>query len=267
MLQHEQLVARGVFRKDAEGRFLEPRRPYRFDDVDPSSPRPAPRLGEHTRSAAFSKRVDRVRGRTGEGALPRAWLLFLDLTAWWAGPAATHLLATFGAEVIHVESTARIDGLRTIGGMMIGHYPEWWEASPHFMHANSNKLAITLDLSRPKGRELVEKLIARCDAVVENFTPRVLEGFGLGWERVRELNPRAILMRMPAFGLSGPWRDHPGFAQTMEQVSGLSWVTGHPGDQPRIPRGPCDPIAAMHATFALLVAFGERSASGRGLQV
>jgi len=271
VLAHEQLVARGVFVPDAGQRFVQPRRPYRFDDADPPPPGPAPGLGAHTRSAAFAARAragDAAAPAPAEpGALPLAGLHILDLTAWWAGPAATHLLASFGAEVIHVESTARIDGLRSIGGMLAGHFPDWWEASPHFLHANSNKLGITLDLSQPKGLALLERLIARCDAVVENFTPRVLEGFGLGWERVRALNPRAILMRMPAFGLTGPWRDHTGFAQTMEQMTGLAWVTGHPDDQPRIPRGPCDPIAAMHAAFALLVALELRRSSGRGLHV
>jgi crotonobetainyl-CoA:carnitine CoA-transferase CaiB-like acyl-CoA transferase len=72
---------------------------------------------------------------------------------------------------------------------------------------------------------------------------------------------------MPAFGLSGPWRDHTGFAQTMEQLSGMAWVTGHPDDQPRIPRGPCDPVAGLHGTFAFLVALAERAASGRGHHV
>jgi crotonobetainyl-CoA:carnitine CoA-transferase CaiB-like acyl-CoA transferase len=275
VLQHEQLVARGVFVPDAEGRFLQPRRPYRFDDAEPPPPRPAPRLGAHTRSAAFASRAPEAARPAGQGgpprsepdALPLAGLRILDLTAWWAGPAATQLLATFGAEVIHVESTARPDGLRSIGGMMAGHFPDWWEASPHFMHANSNKLGITLDLAKPRGLALLERLVAQCDAVVENFTPRVLEQFGLGWERVRALNPRAILLRMPAFGLTGPWRDHTGFAQTMEQMTGLAWVTGHAHDQPRIPRGPCDPIAAMHASFALLVALEERAETGRGLHV
>jgi crotonobetainyl-CoA:carnitine CoA-transferase CaiB-like acyl-CoA transferase len=150
---------------------------------------------------------------------------------------------------------------------MAGHYPDWWEASPHFLHVNSNKRGITLDLSQPKGLALLERLVAQCDAVVENFTPRVLEQFGLDWKRIQALSPRTILVRMPAFGLSGPWRDHTGFAQTMEQFTGLAWVTGHRHDQPRIPRGPCDPIAAMHTVFALLVALEERRATGRGLHV
>jgi crotonobetainyl-CoA:carnitine CoA-transferase CaiB-like acyl-CoA transferase len=276
---HEQLMKRGVYGPDAEGRFVRPRRPYRIDAVDPRAPGPAPGLGEQTQSAAFSARAGEpleIRGKAGGppggsaeagDALPLAGLRILDMTAWWAGPTASHLLATFGAQVIHVESTGRPDGMRMIGGMMAAHYDEWWEASTHFLHANCNKLDITLDLLKPRGLELLEKLVAECDAIVENFTPRVLENFGLTWERVRELNPKALMMRMPAFGLSGPWRDHTGFAQTMEQLSGMAWVTGHPDDQPRIPRGPCDPLAGMHAAFAFLVALVERGASGHGHHV
>jgi crotonobetainyl-CoA:carnitine CoA-transferase CaiB-like acyl-CoA transferase len=157
--------------------------------------------------------------------------------------------------------------MRMVGGMMAGHYEQWWEASTHFLHANSNKLGITLDLSKPRGLELLEELIPHCDAIVDNFTPRVLDNFGLSWERVKGLNPKALMLRMPAFGLSGPWRDHTGFAQTMEQLSGLAWLTGHLDDQPRIPRGPCDPVAGLHATFAFLVALVERGASGHGHHV
>jgi crotonobetainyl-CoA:carnitine CoA-transferase CaiB-like acyl-CoA transferase len=151
-----------------------------------------------------------------------------------------------------------------VGGMMAAHYGEWWEASTHCLHVNTNKLDITLDLSKPRGLELLEKLIVECDAIVENFTPRVMDNFGLSWERVRELNPNALMMRMPAFGLSGPWRDNTGFAQTMEQLSGMAWVTGHRDDQPRNPRGPCDPLAGLHSAFAFLVALAERSMTGHG---
>jgi crotonobetainyl-CoA:carnitine CoA-transferase CaiB-like acyl-CoA transferase len=275
---HEQLLTRGVFGPDAEGRFKQPRRSYRIDDCDPPGPGPAPRLGAHTASASFSTRDggaqgkfpfsgNRAEGSGKSGALPLAGLRILDLTAWWAGPSASHLLATLGAEVIHVESAGRPDGMRMVGGMMAAHYGEWWEASPHFLHVNSNKLGITIDLTTARGRELVEKLIPKCDAIVDNYTPRVLDQFGLSWERIQELNPRALMMRMPAFGLSGPWRDNTGFAQTMEQLSGMAWVTGHRDDQPRIPRGPCDPLAGMHAVFAFLVALAEREASGRGHHV
>jgi len=263
---HEQLKARGVFVSDACGRFVQPRRSYRIDDADPPPPRPAPRVGAHTHSAAFSSARPTL-GMDGSGHLPLAGLRIVDMTCWWAGPITTHLLATFGAEVIHVESTRRPDGVRMLGGMMAAHYDAWWEASPHFMHVNTNKLGITLDLDTPKGLALLETLIARSDSILENFTPRVLESFGITWERVHELNPNALMVRMPAFGLSGPWRDHTGFAQTMEQLSGMAWTTGHVDDQPRIPRGPCDPLAGMHAAFAFFVALAERARSGQGHHV
>lgn len=270
--EHEQLKARGVFAQDAEGRFLRPRRSYRIDDQDPPPPEPAPALGADTENAAFSSsRPDSTAGtgatQNDAAALPLSGLRVLDMTAWWAGPSAAHLLATMGADVIHVESVSRPDGMRMVGGMLANHYDNWWEASAFFLHANTNKRGITLDLTKPRGRELIEKLIVECDAVIENFTPRVLEGFGLTWERIQELNPKALMVRMPAFGLSGPWRDNTGFAQTMEQLSGLAWLTGHADDQPRIQRGPCDPIAGMHGAFAFLVALAEREATGRGHHV
>jgi crotonobetainyl-CoA:carnitine CoA-transferase CaiB-like acyl-CoA transferase len=250
---HPHLAARGVFVPVADQAFVQPRRPYRIDGAEPPPPLPPPALGEHTGAGFAKPALGKARTSSSPGALPLAGIRVLDLTAWWAGPSASHILACFGAEVIHVEAAQRPDGMRMIGGMMAAHYPEWWEASVHFLQANSNKLGLTLDLNNPRGLELLEALIAKCDAVVENFTPRVLDNFGLDWDRVRALNPRAIMMRMPAFGLSGPWRDNTGFAQTMEQLSGLAWLTGHADDQPRIPRGPCDPIAGMHAAFAFLV--------------
>ncbi len=272
---HEQLQARGVYRPDAEGRFLQPRRPYLIDGAEPPHPRPAPGLAPLPpapggRPVAFADRAGEPAAREQEDAapaLPLSGLRILDLTAWWAGPAATHLLATFGAEVVHVESTTRPDGMRMIGGPMAAHFPKWWEASPHFLYANSNKLGITLDLTTKEGIELLERLVKWCDAVVENFTPRVFDNFGLGREWVEEINPRAVLMRMPAFGLTGPWRDRPGFAQTIEQLSGLAWVTGHVDDQPRVPRGPGDPIAGVHGAIALLVALTRQRRSERGHQV
>ena len=269
---HEQLTTRKVFQTDAQGRFKQPRRPYRIDDTEPPAPAQAPALGAHTHKAAYADRPTEETAPYNRGHvqapsqphLPLSGLRILDMTAWWAGPSATHILACLGAEVIHIESAARPDGMRLVGGMFSGHYPDWWETSAHFLHANSNKLDLTLDLSKPKGLELLTALIEECDGLIENYTPRVLDNFGLTWERVHALNPELLMMRMPAFGLSGPWRDNTGFAQTMEQLSGMAWVTGHLDDQPRIPRGPCDPLAGMHGVFAFLVALVKRSRSGSG---
>jgi crotonobetainyl-CoA:carnitine CoA-transferase CaiB-like acyl-CoA transferase len=258
-----QFVARNIFETSAEGDYRAPRRPWRLDDTDPPAPASAPRLGQH--------RIDDLDHRTpravrDNSALPLAGLRIIDLTAWWAGPVAAGVLAALGAEVIHVESVRRMDGIRMVGGTL-GTHSQWWERSPHFLCSNTNKLGLTLDLSHPDGMARLHRLIAVSDAVVENFTPRVLDNFGLTWESIQAINPQCLLVRMPAFGLTGPWRDNTGFAQTMEQITGLAWLTGHRHDQPRIQRGPSDPNAGMHAAFALLAGLAERDRRGFGGQL
>jgi len=265
--RHEQIVARGMLRKSPHGDYVQPRSPVRLDDRDPPEPRPAPRLGADTDRIEAHAPLAPARATSGDVELPLAGVRILDMTAWWAGPSATHMLATLGAEVVHLESTTRLDGMRMTGGSARHRVRDWWEASAFFAAANTNKLGLTLDLGQPAGLAVARRLIAACDAVVENFTPRVLDGFGLGWETISALAPRCSLVRMPAFGLSGPWRDRTGFAQTMEQLTGLAWLTGHPDDQPRIQRGPCDPLSGMHAAWALLLALAERERRGAGLLV
>ena len=251
-----------MFVDDPTGTFRAPRRPWRMDDEDPPPPRPAPRLGEHT-GAVEARVPPRPAAPSDAPALPLAGVRVLDLTAWWAGPIAANMLATLGADVIHVESISRFDGMRATGGQT-GMDGSWWERSPHYLCSNTNKRGLTLDLGTDDGLALLRELIATSDAVLENFSPRVLGNFGLGWDAIQAINPQCILVRMPAFGLSGPWRDNVGFAQTMEQVTGLAWITGFPDDQPRIQQGPSDPNAGMHATFALIVGLNEREATGRG---
>jgi len=269
VLDHEQFQARGVFVKNPSGGFLQPRPPYRVDDCDPASPGATPRLGEHTfaSEAPAERRPAGARPARAGDALPLAGIRVLDATAWWAGPSATCMLGALGADVIHLEAIQRPDGMRMIGGALISHVPTWWEYSHIFLAANTNKRGLTLNLADARGQALAKRLIAACDVFVENFSPRVIEGFGLDWESVHALSSRTILVRMPAFGLSGPWRNHVGFAQTMEQMTGLAWLTGHPDDQPRIQRGPCDPMAGTHAAFATLVALAERDRTGTGHHV
>ncbi len=265
VLEHEQFRARGVFVKNPGGGFLQPRPPYLIDGKSLRPLEPAPRLDAHRGDIA--PRRGRKRGvapsRAKHPPLPLEGIRVLDATAWWAGPAATQMLAMLGADVIHLEAIQRPDGIRMVGGQFI-EKDRWWELSGIFLGANTNKRSLTLNLADPRGIELCKQIIARCDVFVENFSPRVIEQFGLDWEVVHALNPRTLLVRMPAFGLSGPWRDNVGFAQTMEQMTGLAWLTGHVDDQPRIQRGPCDPLAGTHAAFATLVALAEREVTGEG---
>lgn len=261
ILDCDHFVARNVFVDDATRTFKMPRRPWRMDDEDPPLPRAAPRLGEHTGTVESHTRA--AASSIGPDELPLAGVRVLDLTAWWAGPIAAGALAALGADVIHVESVSRMDGMRATGAGT-GMEGAWWERSAHYLCSNTNKRDLTLDLGTPDGLAMLRRLIGACDAVLENFSPRVLGNFGLDWEQIRDINPRCLLVRMPAFGLSGPWRDNVGFAQTMEQVTGMAWITGHVDDQPRIQQGPSDPNAGMHAAFALIVGLAEREATGRG---
>jgi len=262
VLEQAQIVAREIFAPDPSGDFQRPLPPYRLDGQRPPPPGDAPALGQHT-GRIEAHRPERPRAE-GQPPLPLSGMRIIDVTTWWAGPISTHILALLGADVVHVESIQKIDGSRSVGGTFAAQHEAWWECSFIYLSTNTNKRGITLDLANPKGMKILESLISGADALVENFSPRVMDGFGLSWEKVRALNPRCHYVRMPAFGLDGPWSEHVGFAATMEQMAGLSWLTGHRDDQPRIQRGPCDPLAGAHAAFALLVAMAERDASGRG---
>ena len=252
----------GFFSRNPDGGFLQPTAPFRahppIDGV--GEVRAAPALGTSTTSARAPTSVPRSPADAGQ---PLAGIRVADFTSFWAGPFLAHTMAMFGADVIHVESTVRPDGAR----LMNWHpptEPQWWEWSSYFQATNTNKRGITLDLASPAGRDLALRLIAECDVVVENASPRVMDGFGLAWDDVRAVRPDAVMVRMPAFGLGGPWRDRTGFAMTMEQVSGMAWISGPTDEPPGALFGPCDPSAGLHALIGLLAALDERRRTGQG---
>jgi crotonobetainyl-CoA:carnitine CoA-transferase CaiB-like acyl-CoA transferase len=195
--------------------------------------------------------------------LPFEGLRVLDMTAYWAGPLVGHLLAMLGAEVIHLESPSRPDGVRLVGGVPQTE-EQYWERGPIFAALNSNKKSLTLDLSKPEGQELVRKVVATCDVVVENFTPRVLEQLGLEYDTLRQDRPDLVMVRMPGFGLDGPWRELAAFAFVIEDASGLTWLTGHPDEPPIEPYCVGDPNAGLHALLALILAVEHRDQTGEG---
>lgn len=265
----DQMQARGVFQEQPSG-ALHPVPPYRLS-ASPLRPLGDASALDADRESVLSALDTARRGIWGAGdsadarpgestALPLDGLRVIDLTCFWAGPVATSYLASMGADVVKVESIQRPDGMRFAGSV---RNSELWEWSPVFHGANTGKRAVTLRLDDEEGNALLRRLIADADVVIENFSARVLENFGLGWEAIHDLNPRAILVRMPAFGLDGPWRDRAGFAMTVEQVSGLAWITGYP-DLPLVLRGFCDPVGGMHAVFALMAALEHRSQTGEG---
>jgi crotonobetainyl-CoA:carnitine CoA-transferase CaiB-like acyl-CoA transferase len=259
---------RRSFVANPRGDFVQPDHPYHLQPAELRPPQPAPRLGEHT--AHYREVHARVRRNPTANQqperLPFSGLRVLDMTTFWAGPSCTHLLAMLGAEVIHVESMSKPDGTRLIAGIPVTE-EQWWERSPIFSALNTNKKGLTLDLQREAGRDLLRRFIATSDVIVENFTPRVLDRIGVDFGTVQKIRPDAILLRMPGFGLAGPWRDNPAFAYAIEAASGLSWLTGYPDGNPYEPYSVGDPNAGVHALNALLLALEHRRCTGQGVLV
>ena len=255
----DHLQERGVY-VDNPGGFHQPRPPWLMSVAAPAPIRTPPELGASDTETVWEPRQSAPDATAGR---PLAGLRVVDFTAFWAGPSATHSLAAFGAEVIKIESIQRPDGIRYSGGMR-KDVDDWWEYGWVFHAMNTNKRSVTLDLQTEEGLGLIKTLIAQADVVIENFSPRVMDQFGLGADALLELNPRLVMVRMPAFGLTGPWRDRVGFAPTMEQLAGLAWVTGMPDGLPVAPRGACDPLAGTHAAFALMAALEFTDRTGRG---
>jgi crotonobetainyl-CoA:carnitine CoA-transferase CaiB-like acyl-CoA transferase len=279
------LEERGAFVPHPGTDYVQPRVPYRLGRTPQPPLRPPPQLGSDDagalaaawgprRSPGLAASTGPAPGRTvtsepaeaaggplegDEADLPLRGIRVFDLTSFWAGPYASQILGFFGAEVLKVESVQRPDGTRMATSYGI-RGDQVWERAPLFQAVNTGKRAVTLDLGDPRGKELGRRLLARCDVLVENYSPRVVERFGL----LDGDRPDLITLRMPAWGLTGPWRDRPGFAQTMEQAAGLASVTGFPDGPPLIPRGPCDPIGALHGAFAVLAAIRDRDRTGLG---
>jgi crotonobetainyl-CoA:carnitine CoA-transferase CaiB-like acyl-CoA transferase len=257
----DHMIARGIFQRTPGG-FLQPRAPWRLETAE-AAPIGRTSLLDEDRKAlldSLEKTPAKKDAPIGGSDLPFASLKIVDLTAFWAGPYTTSILSDFGADVIKVESIQRPDGMRFAGSV---RNEALWEWSHVFHGANPGKRDVTLRLDHEDGLGLLKRLIADADILIENFSARVMPSFGLDEETVKALNPRLIFVRMPAFGLDGPWRDRAGFAMTVEQVSGLAWVTGYE-DMPLVVRGACDPLGSVHTVFAIGLALEERLRTGRG---
>ncbi|HXN58888.1 MAG TPA: CoA transferase [Acidimicrobiales bacterium] len=240
-----------------------PAPPFRLGAARLRPPAPAPSLGELPIDGILPREQSAGRSAGGASTLPFEGLRILDMTSYWAGPLAGHVLALLGAEVIHLESAARPDGARLVGGVPQTE-ERYWERGPIFAALNTNKKSLTIDLREPKGIDLVRRFVGTCDVVIENYTPRVLDQLGLDYETLRADRPDLIMLRMPGFGLEGPWRDEAAFAFVIEDASGLTWLTGHRDLLPFEPYCIGDPNAGLHALFGLMLALEHRDRTGEG---
>jgi len=182
----------------------------------------------------------------------------LDVSTLFAGPLAATFLGDFGADVVKVEHPSRPDASR-------GHGPQkdgvnlWWKT------LGRNKRTVTIDLGRPAGAELLLRLVAEADVMIENFRPGTLERWGLAPERLFEANPRLVLARVTAFGQFGPYASRPGFGSLAEAMSGFAALTGAPDGPPTLPPfGLADGIAALATAFAVMTALRSVDRDGAG---
>ncbi|RKN09304.1 CaiB/BaiF CoA transferase family protein [Streptomyces radicis] len=193
-----------------------------------------------------------------EAPSPLEGLRVLDLATLFAGPLAATMLGDFGAEVIKVEHPRRPDPSR-------GHGPSkdgvglWWKL------LGRNKRAITLDLSTSGGRDVLLRMAAESDVIIENFRPGTLEKWGLGWDELSAANPRLVLARVTGFGQFGPYARRPGFGTLAEAMSGFAAITGEPDGPPTLPPfGLADSIAALTTAYAVMTALAGRDRTGQG---
>ena len=174
-----------------------------------------------------------------------------------AGPTIGMLLGDFGADVIKVEHP-RGDVLRVTGHQKDG-------VGLWFKMANRNKRCVTMNFSSPKGAELFKELIKTTDVLIENFRTGTMEKWGLGWEELKAINPRLVMVRVTGFGQTGPYRHRPGFGTVAEVFSGFANMTGEKDGPPTLPNfGLADGIAASYGTFATMFALYHRDAQGSG---
>lgn len=175
-----------------------------------------------------------------------------------AAPLCGRLMADFGAEVIHVEHPKKGDHLRQFGFTVDGVNP-WWKS-----YARNKKL-VTLDISKPPGREILLRMLEDADVFIENFRPGRLEQWGIDYETLSRINPRLIMVRLTGFGQTGPYSPQPGFGTIVEAMSGFAEMTGEPDGPPTLPQfALADSFAGFYATVATMFALYSRDVVGTG---
>ena len=187
-------------------------------------------------------------------------LRVLDLATFVAAPFCCTLLGEFGAEVIKVEQPGGGDDLRRLGTPARPGLSYWW------LVESRNKKAITCNLREPDGQALVKRLARDTDVLAENFRPGTLERWNLGWDALRRVRPRLVMVRISAFGQTGPYRERPGFGRIAAAMGGLSYLSGYPDRPPVTPGTPTIPdyLAGALAAFGALVALEHARRTGEG---
>ena len=292
LLEDPQLEARGWWHEITHWHGTElkyPGRPFRLSGSPPDPPRRAPHLGEHARAVLDLAPLEIApppRAAPEPLPLPLAGIRVAAVTVVWAGPHVTQLLAEWGADVIQVEPVNRMQPFtrgaeqaptreQMLRGAERGVQPQYpdaerggepWNRFASFNSHARNKRSMACDIMSPQGREAFLRLIEHCDVLVENNVPQTIDRAGIGWEVLREINPRLIMLRMPAFGLEGPYSSYRAFGLHVEAMVGHTHLRGYPD------RGPdgigetlaSDGLSGVQGAVAVLMALRRRDAGGGG---
>ncbi len=197
---------------------------------------------------------------------PLSGIRVTDFTWAWAGPQGTLLLGMLGAEVIKIESHARLDHAR-VHSLTAGAVRGDLDESPLFNDLNLGKLSINLDLRKEEAREIARRLVAKSDVVTQNMRPGVLDRLGLGYEDLRIVKPDIIMLSSSAVGATGPEGSYAGYAPTFACMSGAVEITGYPDQPPSPLSGAVDLRVGTTAAFAVLAALHYRQRSGEGQHI
>ncbi len=197
--------------------------------------------------------------------LPLAGVRIVEMGQLIAIPHAIKLLGDMGAEVIRIESCARLDNYRThslYGNSAEGRH---WDRAANFYEQNRNKRSLTLDLTNEVCLGALRDLVSISDVFAENFTPRVMRNFGLEYEDLRKVKPDIVMVSSTGYGYTGPWSDYGAIGFTTEATSGLAHMTGYRDGPPVLPEIPyADYTAAEHTAFAIMAALAHRERTGEG---
>lgn len=267
VLKSPQLKARRFFVRAAPAavkfKFPIPGLPYKFGRTAPSTQMPAPSLGEHTGRILRNPAPDTGKHRMNRQDDPRLdhsaksaeilrGIRVLDLSRMLSGPYATRILGDFGAEVIKVQSRLTATGAE-------------WNGTAGFRAYNRNKRSICLNLNQPKAREILKELVSVSDVVVENYSPRVMANWELGYKHLRAVKPDIVMASISAMGQTGPWKDFVGFAPTFHAFSGLLSTTCRALDRPvDIGYAYGDIVVGLYAALAILASIEYRDRTGAG---
>jgi formyl-CoA transferase len=196
----------------------------------------------------------------GKRPLPLTGVKVLDISQVMAGPYACMLLADLGADVVKIEPPGTGDQTRgSMGFKMKG------ADSMGFLNMNRNKRSVALNLKSKGGREVLLRLVANADILIENYRPGAMKRLGLGYDDVKEINPRLVYTSISGFGQTGPWADRPGFDLMAQAMTGVMSVTGYPGGPPVKAGVPVADIGcALFAIYATLAAYIGAKSSGEG---